>query len=135
MLKLKDEGPELQEKLTAKTNYLVDTLNQFFERELFPIRVAQFASQFRFMFPPDLEWADMLYFYMIDRGVFTRGWGDNCFLSTEHTDADVEQVIRVVQESCLEIRRGGFFPDKDGGVETGENTTEGADGSAVKKKG
>ncbi len=111
LLRLKEEGPELQETLTARTSHLVNTLNAFFERELFPIRVAQFASQFRFMFPADLEYADMLYFYMIHRGVFTRGWGDNCFLSTEHTDADVEHVIKVVQESCLDIRRGGFFPD------------------------
>jgi glutamate-1-semialdehyde aminotransferase/thioesterase domain-containing protein/acyl carrier protein len=109
--KIKQEGPELQRRLTDRTTYLVEKLNSFFEAEKFPIRVAQFASQFRFMFPPDLEYADMLYFHMLDRGVFTRGWGDNCFLSTAHSDEDVEKVISVVQESCLEIRQGGFFPD------------------------
>ncbi|QDV10929.1 Glutamate-1-semialdehyde 2,1-aminomutase 1 [Rosistilla oblonga] len=111
LMKLKEEGPALQRQLTDKTTRLVQTLNAFFEREQFPIRVAQFASQFRFMFPPDLEYADMLYFHMLDRGVFTRGWGDNCFLSTEHSDEDIAHVINAVQESCLEIRRGGFFPD------------------------
>ncbi len=111
---LKEEGPELQQRLTDRTTHLVQTLNAFFEREQFPIRVAQFASQFRFMFPPDLEYADMLYFHMLDRGVFTRGWGDNCFLSTAHSDEDVSRVIRAVQESCIEIRKGGFFPDADG---------------------
>lgn len=109
--KVKAEGPELQRRLTDRTTYLVESLNTFFEQEQFPIRVAQFASQFRFMFPPDLEYADMLYFHMLDRGVFTRGWGDNCFLSTEHSDEDVEYVIDAIEDSCLEIRRGGFFPD------------------------
>lgn len=112
--KIKEEGPELQRRLTDRTTYLVEKLNAFFEDEKFPIRVAQFASQFRFMFPPDLEYADMLYFHMLDRGIFTRGWGDNCFLSTAHSDEDVEKVIRAVQDSCIEIREGGFFPDIEG---------------------
>ncbi|QEG38968.1 aminotransferase class III-fold pyridoxal phosphate-dependent enzyme [Roseimaritima ulvae] len=111
--KVKEEGPELQQRLTDRTTQLTETLNTFFEDQQFPIRVAQFASQFRFMFPPDLEYADMLYFHLLDRGVFTRGWGDNCFLSTEHSDEDIAHVIRAVQESCLEIRQGGFFPDAD----------------------
>lgn len=123
LMKLKEEGPELQEQLTARTTSMVARLNEFFERELFPIRVAQFASLFRFMFPADLEFADMLYFHLLDRGIFTRGWGDNCFLSTEHSDEDVERIIKAVQESCLEIRRGGFFPGVDRGpadpLETG----------------
>ncbi|WP_153557023.1 aminotransferase class III-fold pyridoxal phosphate-dependent enzyme [Roseimaritima sediminicola] len=108
--KLKEEGPELQQELTARTTQLTQSLNGFFEAEQFPIRVAQFASQFRFMFPPDLEYADLLYFHLLDRGVFTRGWGDNCFLSTAHSDQDVRQVIDAVQASCRELRQGGFFP-------------------------
>lgn len=120
--KITAEGPNLQRRLTDRTTYLVETLNSFFEEQHFPIRVAQFASQFRFMFPPDLEFADMLYFHMLDRGVFTRGWGDNCFLSTEHSDEDVEWVIDAIQESVLEIRRGGFFPDWEEAPR--ESTTE-----------
>lgn len=109
--KITAEGPALQKRLTDRTTYLVESLNGFFEQEQFPIRVAQFASQFRFMFPPDLEYADMLYFHMLDRGIFTRGWGDNCFLSTAHSDEDVEFVIEGIKDACLEIRHGGFFPD------------------------
>jgi len=116
LMRVKEEGPSLQENLTKRTTYLVETLNSFFEQQLLPIRVAQFTSLFRFMFPPDLEYADMLYFHLLERGVFTRGWGDNCFLSTEHSDADIEHVINAVKDSCLEIRRGGFFPEPVGGA-------------------
>ncbi|MEO8268144.1 MAG: aminotransferase class III-fold pyridoxal phosphate-dependent enzyme [Aureliella sp.] len=113
LMKIKEEGPELQEILTRKTSHLVDELNRFFTEELFPFRVAQFTSLFRFMFPPDLEYADLLYFHLLERGIFTRGWGDNCFLSTAHSDADVQRIIEAVKSSCLEIRDGGFMPKAD----------------------
>lgn len=120
--KIKEEGPALQQRLTERTTYLVNTLNQFFQAEQFPIRVAQFCSLFRMMFPPDLEYADMLYFHLLARGIFTRGWGDNCFLSTEHTDQDIQRIITAVQESCLEIRQGGFFPEKPTASEEKKNS-------------
>ncbi|MFC1758345.1 aminotransferase class III-fold pyridoxal phosphate-dependent enzyme, partial [Planctomycetota bacterium] len=132
LMRVKEEGPEFQQGLTRKTTHLVNTLNEFFEVEQFPIRVAQFTSLFRFMFPPDLEYADMLYFHLLDRGIFTRGWGDNCFLCAEHTDADVEKIIEAVKDSCLEIRRGGFFPDAEGDTAMAELVEKGA--VAEKKK-
>ncbi len=113
LMKIKEEGPELQESLTHKTDYLVNELNRFFTDELYPFRVAQFTSLFRFMFPPDIEYADLLYFHLLERGIFTRGWGDNCFLSTAHSDADVERIIDAVKSSCVEIRDGGFMPKAD----------------------
>ncbi len=137
--RVKEEGPGLQQRLTERTTYLAQTLNRFFEQEQFPIRVAQFTSLFRFMFPPDVEYADMLYFHLLDRGVFTRGWGDNCFLSTEHSDEDIEHVIRAVQESCREIRAGGFFPEPADPSRSGAGSVVvaervGASGADEKKK-
>ena len=113
LMKLKEEGPELQRRLTSKTKRLADRLNQFFEEEVYPIRVAQFASQFRLTFPPDLEYADLLYFHLLERGIFMRGWEDNCFLSTAHSEADIERVIEAVKDSCRAIRSGGFMPTPD----------------------
>ncbi len=138
LMRVKEEGPALQENLTRRATYMVETLNTFFEQQQLPMRVAQFTSLFRFMFPPDLEYADMLYFHLLDRGVFTRGWGDNCFLSTEHTDADIEHVINAVKESCLEIRAGGFFPEPVEAASVTPAETHEANGSlgngAEKKK-
>ena len=127
LMRVKEDGPDLQKRLTEKTTHLVTTLNKFFEDEQFPIRVGQFTSQFRFVFPQDLEFADMLYFHLLDRGIFTRGWGDNCFLSTEHSDADVQRVIDAVIDSCREIRAGGFFPEPDESATTltGSQTVDG----------
>lgn len=108
--RLKAEGPQLQEDLNGRTERLANEVNEFFMKEQIPIRVARFASLFRFIFPPDLEYSDMLYFHLLDRGIFTRGWGDNCFLSTEHSDADICRIIDAVKDSCLELRRAGFLP-------------------------
>ncbi|TWU45269.1 Glutamate-1-semialdehyde 2,1-aminomutase [Novipirellula aureliae] len=110
LMKLKEEGPELQQELTKKTERLADRLNEFFEKELYPIRIAQFASQFRMTFPTELQYADLLYFHLLDRGIFMRGWQDNCFLSTVHTDEQIETVIDAVKDSCEELRAGGFLP-------------------------
>ncbi|TWU34946.1 non-ribosomal peptide synthetase [Novipirellula artificiosorum] len=113
LMKVKEAGPELQQGLTEKTTYLVNSLNAFFEKEQYPFRVAQFTSLFRFMFPPAVEYADLLYFHLLDRGIFTRGWGDNCFLSTAHSDEDIDRIIQAVKDSCNEIRQGGFLPDAE----------------------
>lgn len=112
LMKVKESGPSLQRELTDKTTYLVNSLNHFFEEEIFPFRLAQYTSLFRFMFPPTVEYADLLYFHLLDRGIFTRGWGDNCFLSTAHSDQDVHRIIEAVKDSCTEMRRGGFLPER-----------------------
>jgi amino acid adenylation domain-containing protein len=111
--RIEQSGPELQRNLSDRTARMAETINDFFVQEGFPIRLARFTSLFRFMFPPDLEYADMLYFHLLDRGIFTRGWGDNCFLSTAHNDQDVHKIIDAVKSSCLELRAAGFFPDRD----------------------
>lgn len=111
--RVRSEGPALQRTLDRKTAWLADEINQFFVAEGYPIRVARFTSLFRFIFPPDLEYADMLYFHLLDRGIFTRGWGDNCFLSTEHSDQDIQRIIDAVKDSCRELRRAGFLPGGD----------------------
>ncbi len=74
------EGPALQRQLTERTAALVDTLNGFFERRGVPIRLRRFASQFRFDFPADLDYIDLLYYHLLERGIFTRGFQENCFL-------------------------------------------------------
>ncbi|MBL8892545.1 MAG: aminotransferase class III-fold pyridoxal phosphate-dependent enzyme [Planctomycetaceae bacterium] len=113
LTRIKAEGPALQQSLSRRTELMANEINEFFVSEGIPIRLARFTSLFRFIFPPDLEYADMLYFHLLDRGIFTRGWGDNCFLSTEHSDADVRKIIEAVKDSCLELRRAGFLPGRE----------------------
>ncbi|MFE4519562.1 MupA/Atu3671 family FMN-dependent luciferase-like monooxygenase [Kitasatospora sp. NPDC056783] len=107
---LKAAGPGLQERLNARTDELAATLNAFFEEEEFPLRLAHFGSLFRFEPRADME---LLFPHLLTRGVYVWEWR-NFFLSTAHTDGDVEFVIDAVRESLRDLRRGGFFPASPG---------------------
>ncbi|MFJ4184334.1 MupA/Atu3671 family FMN-dependent luciferase-like monooxygenase [Kitasatospora sp. NPDC089509] len=107
---LKEAGPGLQERLNARTDELAATLNGFFEEEEFPLRLAHFGSLFRFEPRADVE---LFFPELLTRGVYVWEWR-NFFLSTAHTDGDVEFVVDAVRESLCGLRRGGFFPAPPG---------------------
>src|SRR5262249_48712475 len=97
--------------LTSKTAYLAERLNNYFEQDKVPIRVAQFGSLFRFLFHSDLKYTELFYFHMLEAGVYiceTR----NCFLSTAHSDHDLDEIVRAVKQSIARLREGDFLPGK-----------------------
>ncbi|GAA3491238.1 MupA/Atu3671 family FMN-dependent luciferase-like monooxygenase [Streptomyces cremeus] len=102
---LKEHSPRLQERLNARTDELAATLNAFFEAEGFALSMSHFGSQFRFEQRADME---LLYHHLMLRGVHVWEWR-NFFLSTEHTDSDVEFIVEAVKGSLRELRDGGFF--------------------------
>ncbi|MFC6848499.1 non-ribosomal peptide synthetase [Streptomyces caelestis] len=103
---LKEHSPHLQERLNARTAELAATLNGFFEAEEYPLRMTHFGSQFRFEHRADME---LLYHHLMLRGVHVWEWR-NFFLSTAHSDGDIECVADAVQDSLRELRAAGFFP-------------------------
>lgn len=103
--KLKAEGPALQENLNRRTAELANTLNQFFEAESIPIKVVYFASTFQFKFSGNLE---MFYYQLLEKGVYIWEWRA-CFLSTAHTDEDLNDVIKAVKETVFALREGGYI--------------------------
>ncbi|MDT0386369.1 MupA/Atu3671 family FMN-dependent luciferase-like monooxygenase [Streptomyces dubilierae] len=103
---LKEHSPRLQERLNARTAELAATLNGFFEAEEYPLRMSHFGSQFRFEHRADME---LLYHHLMLRGVHVWEWR-NFFLSTAHSDGDIEFVADAVRESLRELRSAGFFP-------------------------
>ncbi|WP_326557548.1 non-ribosomal peptide synthetase/type I polyketide synthase [Micromonospora sp. NBC_01796] len=105
LTRLKEQSPHLQHELNGRTNRLVGTLNAFFEEEEYPVRLGHFGSQFRFEHRADLE---LLYHHLLLKGVYVWEWR-NFFLSTEHTDNDVDTVIDAVQRSLREMRAAGFL--------------------------
>ncbi|WP_328336107.1 MupA/Atu3671 family FMN-dependent luciferase-like monooxygenase [Streptomyces violaceus] len=103
---LKEHSPRLQERLNARTAELATTLNGFFEAEEYPLRMSHFGSQFRFEHRADME---LLYHHLMLRGVHVWEWR-NFFLSTAHSDGDIEFIADAVRESLRELRSAGFFP-------------------------
>ena len=106
---LKAAGPQLQEQLNARTEQFVGRVNAHFERAGAPICLTHFGSLFYFQFAPDWKWATLLFFHLRSKNVHI--WeGRPCFLSTAHTDADIEQIEKAFRESTAEMQSGGFLP-------------------------
>ncbi|TCO60671.1 non-ribosomal peptide synthetase/type I polyketide synthase [Actinocrispum wychmicini] len=103
---LRQEGTGLQERLNASTDRMADHLNTFFQDEEYPLRLDHFGSMFRFTHRADME---LLYHHLMLRGVYVWEWR-SCYLSTAHTDADVDYVIDAVSDSLRELRGAGYFP-------------------------
>lgn len=119
---LKLQGNALQHRLNQRTAQFVNTLNAYFEDEKLPIRMTHFGSlfgpassgQFAAMQTPAASTQldvstqlDLLYYHLIHKGILLRGNGG--FLSTAHTDDDLESMIQAVQDSVTDLRSGGFL--------------------------
>jgi len=49
----------------------------------------------------------LLYYNLLYKGILLRGNGG--FLSTAHTDEDINSLIQAVWDSITELRKGGLF--------------------------
>ena len=107
-------GITFQETLNRMTTHLAETLNAFFREERLPVVIDTFGSLFRFRFV-DSYWGvtEALFFILLRmEGVETNIQG-NCFLTTAHTDEDIEAVIAGVKASMSNLKRSGFFREPD----------------------
>jgi glutamate-1-semialdehyde 2,1-aminomutase len=117
---LKVQGATLQQELNDRTSKFVDTLNTYFELEELPITLTNFGSLFSpyteekdFDEPSEEESElslvfDLLYYHLLYKGIMLRG--DGGFLSTAHTEADLNHIIQAVKDSISELRQGEFLP-------------------------
>jgi len=107
----REQGPQLQQQLTANTASLVTALNALFEKAGVPARIETFASVFYFGFPADFPLGSLLYYHLRAKGIYILE-GFPCFLTTAHSDADIAAIIRAFDESIKEMQAGGILPEK-----------------------
>ncbi|WP_414542075.1 aspartate aminotransferase family protein [Nostoc sp. CCY0012] len=116
---LKTQGPALQQQLNQRTSQFVTTLNAYFEEDEVPIRLANFGS----LFGPASsdnnsstanaaasQSMNLLRYHLMYRGILLLGAGG--YLSTAHTDEDINYIIQAVKDSVTELREAGFLPEK-----------------------
>jgi glutamate-1-semialdehyde aminotransferase/3-oxoacyl-(acyl-carrier-protein) synthase/acyl carrier protein len=102
---LKEQGPGLQTKLNKKTAVLAYRLNQYFSKQNIDIEVRNFGSLFRFVMKGGWE---LFFQHLLSNKVYV--WeGRNCFLSTAHTDEDIEFIYEAVLKSVEGIRKSGWL--------------------------
>ncbi|WP_197336730.1 non-ribosomal peptide synthetase/type I polyketide synthase, partial [Ralstonia solanacearum] len=106
--RLVQEGPALQETLNARTAELVRRLNGVFADARVPVRAVHCGSSFRLLeASPSI---DLLYYHLLAGGLYI--WeGRGMFLSTAHSDADVDRVVEIFADSVRAMLDGGFFDD------------------------
>ena len=106
---LNDNAPELHERLNQTTSHLAQTLNSYFEKESVPIRVLNFGSLFRFLISPKVQYKDLFYYHLLDRGVYIPET-QTCYLSTAHTQEDIDLVVKAVKAAVEDMRKGDLLP-------------------------
>lgn len=107
---IKAQGAGLQQELNQRTLQFVEALNTYFEKDEVPFRLTNFAS----LFGPDYtkisgfsEGLSLLPYHLLHRGIILRGSGG--YLSTAHSDEDLDYMINAVKDSIKELREGGFL--------------------------
>ena len=101
---LEQAGPGLQAALNERTGLLTRRLNAVICSRTPAIRVDCAASLFRFVGAPDL-----FYYHLLEQGVYV--WeGRTCFLSTSHTDADLDRIVDAVTASVTALTADGHLP-------------------------
>lgn len=110
-----NDGGKTQRLVADRTERLAGAFNSFCESEKFPMRMVCFSSLFRFIGEGDYRLqrfplAIDLFFHMLaHKGIYvleTRV----CFLSSSHTDADVDRIMEAATSCLQELRAAGFFP-------------------------
>jgi len=109
LIHMRDAGPALQERLTARTAGMVREVNGVMAELGAPFKLNTFASLWRNVFTEDLPYGDLIYAMLRDRGIHVL---DNfpCFLTTAHTDEDIAAIVRAYKEAAAEMQASGFFP-------------------------
>jgi amino acid adenylation domain-containing protein len=113
LLHLKESGPELQIALAAKTSALVADLNATLAEFAYPSQLETFSSWFYFPVPSDPKLARMLHFHLRELGIHIQE-GFPCFLTTAHTDADLDDVRRAFRTGLERMRDGQVLPTASG---------------------
>ncbi|WP_158941508.1 non-ribosomal peptide synthetase/type I polyketide synthase [Granulicella sp. S190] len=106
---LKSAGPQLQLDLNRKTAEIATRLDNFFVERGVPSRIHHFASWFYFTFHGDARLGSLLYYAMREKGVHIQE-GYPCFLTTAHSDSDLETVEAVFRETVEEMQKNNALP-------------------------
>ncbi|HWU86989.1 MAG TPA: aminotransferase class III-fold pyridoxal phosphate-dependent enzyme, partial [Kofleriaceae bacterium] len=106
---VRDAGPQLQEKLTARTAAMVGEINAYMAEIGAPFMLKTFASWWRNNFTEDLPYGDLIYAMLRDRGIHIL---DNfpCFLTTSHSDDDIATIVAAYKAAAAEMQASHFFP-------------------------
>ena len=99
---LKEQGTALHAAVISRTASLVIRLNVLFEAHGLRTRIETFASWFYFDLSGEHPLVRLLFYLLRERGIYVQD-GFPCFLTTAHSEADVQRIARAFEESLVEL--------------------------------
>lgn len=105
----KQQGPSLQQTLNSKGKFMADALNAICRKLDVPVYIAQFASIWRIHFIEEYPFSELFFVLMRLKGLHILE-GFPCFITTAHTDADLQELIRCFEESLTELKQQNLIP-------------------------
>ncbi|MBS1739288.1 MAG: amino acid adenylation domain-containing protein [Bacteroidetes bacterium] len=106
----KTQGPALQEKLNENGSYLAEALNTICRKHHAPLYIAQFGSLWRVQLKQEFAYSELFFAIMRLKGIHMLE-GFPCFLTTAHSDEDLQQIIKCFEASVVELKTAGIMPD------------------------
>jgi amino acid adenylation domain-containing protein len=116
LLHMKEHGPALQESLNDMTGDMVRRVNGLFDKYQLPYRWVTFGSAFKTKYDESVNYTELFFMLMRYHGVHVLDFPH--FLTTAHTEEDVERIIEAVEKTCAELRASGFMPELTYPIET-----------------
>ncbi|WP_405296879.1 amino acid adenylation domain-containing protein [Algibacter sp. Ld11] len=112
---MKEQGPELQTRLTAMTESLVSDLIVEIKKRKLPIEVNYFGSLWRLKFLEEIPYSELLFVLMREKGIHI--WdGFPCFITNAYNEQDINK-LKNLFISCLdELISAGVFEAKSGAI-------------------
>ena len=105
---LERSGPELQRTLASRAAGLTARLNATLEAHGLSMRWQNFSSLYYLPLPMELRYAPLLFTHMRLRGLHV--WENRpCFLCAEHTEADIDKIATVFEESVAAMAAAGLL--------------------------
>ena len=103
-----EQGPTLQENLNKRASRMVEELRTIFSESGARMRMDQFGSLCRLTVSEEEPFGALLYYWLRDRGIHI--WeGFGLFLTTAHSDDDVEFIIRAFRDSISDLQGSGLL--------------------------
>ena len=113
---IREQGPQLQASLNARTQDMVARLNALFDARQAPVTAVGYSSLWKLRVDDGQPFASLLWYRLRHAGlhVFEQF---NCFLSVAHGDAEVECIVAAVTEAVDDLLAGGMLtPRHDAGA-------------------
>ena len=122
---IRDAGATLYDTLNQRAARFVARVNEVFARRGAPLHLDACGSVMYFGIPLEVRFGGLLFYLLREKGVFILE-GFPLYLTTEHSDADLEHVLRAFDESLAELQRFGLMPQEpkeNDAVHVAENVT------------